>query len=156
MKKRILALLLAFSMMLSLLPVSALADTGGIGSAVYASNGQMPDLVMGSDGKPDVSQIEPDSRGVYQGNGWMYNKTSDALMLNSGKYDFNYTVPRFDGSEHTLSDPHLNCVNVNHIVVQHDATIVGGVFEEKSLLNNGTVKKLSACNIFGRSNRERE
>lgn len=28
MKKRILALLLAFSMMLSLLPVSALADTG--------------------------------------------------------------------------------------------------------------------------------
>ena len=29
MKKRILALLLAFSMMLSLLPVSALADTGG-------------------------------------------------------------------------------------------------------------------------------
>lgn len=30
MKKRILALLLAFSMMLSLLPVSALADTGGV------------------------------------------------------------------------------------------------------------------------------
>lgn len=29
MKKRILALLLALSMMLSLLPVSALADTGG-------------------------------------------------------------------------------------------------------------------------------
>ena len=31
MKKRILALLLAFGMMLSLLPVSALADTGGGG-----------------------------------------------------------------------------------------------------------------------------
>ena len=30
MKKRILALLLAFSMMFSLLPVSALADTGGV------------------------------------------------------------------------------------------------------------------------------
>ena len=30
MKKRILALLLAFSMMLSLLPVSAFADTGGV------------------------------------------------------------------------------------------------------------------------------
>ena len=141
MKKRILALLLAFSMMLSLLPVSALADTGGgIDFAAYASNGSLPDLVMDNDtGKPNVSQIEPDSRGVYQGNGWMYNKTSDALMLNSGKYDFNYTVPRFDGSEHTLSDPHLNCVNVNHIVVQPIATIVGGVFEEKSLLNHGTV-----------------
>ena len=91
-------------------------------------------------GKPDVSQIEPDSRGVYQGNGWMYNKKSDALMLNSGKYDFNYTVPRFDGSEHPLSDPHLNCVNVNYIVVQHDATIVGGMFNGQSLVNHGIVK----------------
>lgn len=44
MKKRILALLLAFSMMLSLLPVSALADTGGIDSAAYASNGLCPTL----------------------------------------------------------------------------------------------------------------
>ena len=141
MKKRILALLLALSMMLSLLPVSALADTGGgIDFAAYASNGSLPDLVMDNDtGKPDLSGITPDSRGVYQGNGWMYNKNSDALMLKSGKYDFNYTVPRFDGSEHTLSDPHLNCVNVNHIVVQPGVTIVGGVFNEQSLLNHGTV-----------------
>ena len=142
MKKRILALLLAFSMMLSLLPVSALADTGGgIGSAVYASNEPLPDLRMNSDGRPDVSQIEPDSRGNYQGNGWMYNKNSDALTLKSGKYDFNYTFPGFRNNEstHDPSDEHLNCVNVNHIVVQPSATIVGGVFEEKSLLNHGTV-----------------
>ena len=90
-------------------------------------------------GRPNVSQITPDSRGVYQGNGWMYNKNSDALMLNSGKYDFNYTVPRFDGSEHYDNCDHLNCVNVNHIVVQPDATIVGGMFNEQSLVNHGTV-----------------
>ena len=90
-------------------------------------------------GKPDLSRITPDSRGVYQGNGWMYNKNSDALMLNSGTYDFNYTVPRFDGSEHYDDCDHLNCVNVNHIVVQHDATIVGGMFNEQSLVNHGTV-----------------
>ena len=112
MKKRILALLLALSMMLSLLPVSALADTGGIDFAAYASNGSLPDLVMDNDtGKPDVSQIEPVSRGVYQGNGWMYNKNSDALMLKSGTYDFNYTSPGYRTGDH------LNCVNVNHIVV---------------------------------------
>ena len=64
-------------------------------------------------------------------------------MLKSGKYDFNYTVPRFDGSEHTLSDPHLNCVNVNHIVVQLDATIVGGMFNGQSLLNNHGIVKNS-------------
>ena len=94
---------------------------------------------MNSKGKPDLSGITPDSRGVYQGNGWMYNKTSDALMLNSGKYDFNYTVPRFDGSEHYDDCDHLNCVNVTHIVVQPDATIVGGMFNEQSLVNHGTV-----------------
>ena len=143
MKKRILALLLAFSMMLSLLPVSALADTGGgIGSAVYASNGlrgEMPDLRMNSTGKPDLSRITPDSRGVYQGNGWKYK--NDTLTLESGKYDFNYTFPGFRNNEstHDPSDEHLNCVNVNHIVVQPSATIVGGMFNEQSLLNHGTV-----------------
>ena len=85
-------------------------------------------------GKPDVSQIEPESRGVYQGNGWMYNENSDALMLKSGTYDFNYTSPGYRTGDH------LNCVNVNHILVQLDATIVGGMFNGQSLLNHGTVK----------------
>lgn len=92
-------------------------------------------------GRPDLSRATQISERVYQGDGWTYNKNSDALTLNSGKYDFNYTFPGFRNNEstHDPSNEHLNCVNVNHIVVQHDATIVGGVFEEKSLLNNGTV-----------------
>ena len=141
MKKRILALLLAFSMMLSLLPVSALADTGGgIDFAAYASNGSLPDLVMDNDtGKPDLSRATKISERVYQGNGWKYDKNSDALTLTSGKYDFNYTFPGFSDSKHFDNCDHLNCVNVNHIVVQPDATIVGGMFNEQSLLNHGTV-----------------
>ena len=147
MKKRILALLLAFSMMLSLLPVSALADTGGgIDFAAYASNGligEMPDLRMNSNGKPDPSRATKISEGVYQGDGWTYEIgiASDTLTLKSGKYDFNYTFPGFRNNEstHDPSDEHLNCVNVVNIVVQQDATIVGGVFEEIKLLNNGTV-----------------
>ena len=90
-------------------------------------------------GKPDLSRITPDSRGVYQGNGWMYNKNSDALMLKSGKYDFNYTFPGFSDSKHYDDCDHLNCVNVNHIAVQPSATIVGGMFNEQSLSNYGTV-----------------
>ena len=95
----------------------------------------MPDLKIGSNGKPDVSQIEPESRGVYQGNGWTYEIgiVSDTLTLESGQYDFNYTSPRYRTGDH------LNCVNVVNIVVQPGATIVGGVFEEIGLLNNGTV-----------------
>ena len=141
MKKRILALLLAFSMMLSLLPVSALADTGGgIDFAAYASNGSLPDLVMDNNtGKPDLSRATQISERVYQGNGWTYDKNSDALMLKSGKYDFNYTFPGFSDSKHYDDCDHLNCVNVNHIVVQPDATIVGGMFNEQSLVNHGTV-----------------
>lgn len=94
---------------------------------------------MGSNGMPDLSGITPVSPGVYQGNGWKYDKNSDALTLTSGKYDFNYTVPRFSDSKHYDNCDHLNCVNVNHIVVQPDATIVGGMFNEQSLLNHGTV-----------------
>ena len=66
MKKRILALLLAFSMMLSLLPVSALADTGGIDSAAYASNGSLPDLVMGNNGMPFEVTL-PNAPSVFMG-----------------------------------------------------------------------------------------
>ena len=103
----------------------------------------MPDLRMNSNGKPDPSRATKISEGVYQGDGWTYEIgiASDTLTLKSGKYDFNYTFPGFRNNEstHDPSDEHLNCVNVVNIVVQQDATIVGGVFEEIGLLNNGTV-----------------
>lgn len=138
MKKRILALLLAFSMMLSLLPVSALADTGGgIGSAVYASNGLrggMPDLVMDNDtGRPKLSGIPQDPEGVYQGNGWTYEIgiASDTLTLKSGSYNFNNTKPTTEDGET------LNLVKCK-VVVESGATITGGWFHQ--MLNYGTVE----------------
>lgn len=133
MKKRILALLLAFSMMLSLLPVSALADTGGgIDFAAYASNGSLPDLVMDSDtGMPDVSKINPNSDGVYQGKDWKYDKNNTTLILESGSYNFNNTKPTTeDGTVLTL----VQCT----VVVKNGATITGGRFH--AMLNHGTVK----------------
>ena len=135
MKKRILALLLAFSMMLSLLPVSALADTGGgIGSAGYASNEPLPDLVMGSNGEPDVSKINPNSEGVYQGNGWTYeiiDRNHTTLTLESGSYNFNNTKPA------TKNGETLNFVQCK-VVVKNGATITGGWFH--AMLNYGTVE----------------
>ena len=90
---------------------------------------------MGSNGKPKLSGIPQDPKGVYEGNGWKYEIgiVSDTLTLESGQYDFNYTSPRYRTGDQ------LNCVNVVNIVVQPGATIVGGVFEEIKLLNNGTV-----------------
>lgn len=50
MKKRILSLVLALSMMISLFPVSALAQTTGGGSAVLAEeNGEDIDAANGAD-----------------------------------------------------------------------------------------------------------
>ena len=137
MKKRILALLLALSMMLSLLPVSALADTGGgIDSAVYASNGlrgEMPDLRMNSNGKPDPSRATKISEGVYQGDGWTYEIgiVSDTLTLETGIYDFNNTKP-------TTKDGKVLKLVQCKVVVKNGATITGGWFHQ--MLNYGTVE----------------
>ena len=96
---------------------------------------------MNSNGKPDPSRATKISEGVYQGDGWTYEIgiASDTLTLESGKYDFNYTFPGFSDSRHFDDCDHLNDVNVNNIVVQPGATIVGGMFKEIRLLNYGTV-----------------
>ena len=130
MKKRILALLLAFSMMLSLLPVSALADTGGgIDFAAYASNEPLPDLVMGSNGMPDLSGITPVLKDVYQGNGWKYE--NGTLTLESGSYDFFTTKP-------TTKNGKVLALVECKVVVEDGATITGGRFH--AMFNYGTVE----------------
>ena len=138
MKKRILALLLAFSMMLSLLPVSALADTGGgIDSAVYASNGSLPDLVMTTDGIPDTSNAASrteDNKTIWYGTDWTYeiiDKSHSTLTLKSGSYNFNNTKPTTEDGE-TLKL--VKC----KVVVESGATITGGWFRQ--MLNYGTVE----------------
>ena len=152
MKKRILALLLAFSMMLSLLPVSALADTGGgIDFAAYASNGLIggtPDLVMDNDGRPDLSSATQDSEGVYQGNGWRYvpqdsaRKDKDTLYL--------------DGASFNLSGASIWC----NVVVSPRTTVENARFNYHgnpsgfpSVTNNGILQSCMfiECNITNNS-----
>ena len=82
-------------------------------------------------GKPDVSQIEPDSEGVYQGKDWKYDKNNTTLILESGSYNFNNTKPTTeDGTVLTL----VQCT----VVVKNGATITGGRFH--AMLNYGTVE----------------
>ena len=89
---------------------------------------------MGSTGKPDVSQIEPDSEGVYQGNGWKYeiiDNNHSTLTLETGTYDFNNTKPT------TKNGDVLKLVDCK-VVVKSGATITGGWFRQ--MLNYGTVE----------------
>lgn len=76
MKKRILSLILALSMVLSVLPLGAFAE------------GFTQDLVM-QNGYP-VGSI---------GDGWWYR--NDTLYLNDGEYDFRYTNPKTMTGRHT-------------------------------------------------------
>ena len=138
MKKRILALLLALSMMLSLLPVSALADTGGgIDFAAYASNGSLPDLVMTTGGIPDTSNAAfrtEDNKTIWYGTDWTYeiiDKSHSTLTLKSGSYDFTNTKPITKGGDALTF---VQC----EVVVEKEATITGGWFH--AMLNYGTVE----------------
>ena len=125
MKKRILALLLAFSM------------GGGIGSAGYASNEPLPDLVMGNNGIPDTSNAASrteDNKTIWYGTDWTYD--GDTLTLKSGNYDFSYTYPK--NSTGTRHSNHVKC----NVVVNKGAAITGGILDGDSLTNSGTVKDI--------------
>ena len=162
MKKRILALLLAFSMMLSLLPVSALADTGGgIGSAVYASNEPLPDLVMDNDtGRPDLSGITPVSEGVYQGNGWRYvpqdsaRKDKDTLYLDGASFNLsgasiwcNVVVSPRTTVENARFNYHGNPSGFPSVT--NNGILQSCMFIECYITNNATIQKstIEDCSI---------
>ena len=110
MKKRILSLVLALSMMISLFPVSALAQTPGGGTAVLAEeNGEDIDAANGA----DVTTIQIDSNGEpvgddgANGKNWEYDSN---LMLKKGTYTFSAPV---------------TC----GVIIYNGATVVGGTFE---------------------------
>ena len=110
MKKRILSLVLALSMMISLFPVSALAQTPGGGTAVPAEeNGEDIDAANGA----DVATIQIDSNGKPVGDdganseNWEYDSN---LMLKKGTYTFSAPV---------------TC----GVIIYNGATVVGGTFE---------------------------
>ena len=116
MKKRILSLILALSMVLSVLPLGAFAAA------------PFPELVMGANGLPTCSN------GTI-GNGWRYR--NDTLYLNDGTYDFSSTHPK--GGGETTTTPVL-C----EIEIESGANITGGIFENevrnKGKISGGTFK----------------
>ena len=130
MKKRIIGLLLALSMMISLVPVSALANTGGgIDPAAYASNEPLPDLVMNSaTGLPMAES----------GNGWTYS--GGKLTLTSGEWNFSYTHPA-NGAGETLSE--VKCI----VQINEGATVKGGTFTK--VVNNGVNDRENNVSVKG-------
>ena len=112
MKKRILSLILALSMVLSVLPLGAFAAD------------PLPELVMGATGYPVCSN-------GTTGDGWEYK--GGTLILKSGSYDFNYFYPKTNGGGVTEQTVHCE------IKLEQDATITGGDFGANVTNDKGTI-----------------
>ena len=145
MKKRILSLVLALSMMISLFPVSALAQTPGGGTAVLAeerdTNGYITTLEMNADGTPVTDRRKPIIAGDiptiigYEGDGWQYRNGGylpPTLTLTSGEWDFTHTKPA-DSSSSALNS--VTC----EVSIDNGATVKGGKFTTH-VYNAGTIQ----------------
>ena len=92
MKKRIVSMILALSMMLSILPVSAFADAGaGLSSAAeetnsitYSSENEHEDVGTNSETNNQVVKIKIDTDGLPKaatGTGWSYDDATKSLTI---------------------------------------------------------------------------
>ena len=104
MKKRIVSMILALSMMLSILPVSAFADAGaGLSSAAaeetnsitYSSENEYEDVGKNSETKNQVVKIETGTNGLPKaasGTGWSFDETTGLTITGTGSEDTEYIL----------------------------------------------------------------
>lgn len=154
MKKRILSLILALSMMLSVLPLGAFAE------------GSNQELVM-EGGFPVGSN---NGTTPCKGNGWTYSKKDTSnpkgkLTLTDGTYDFSYTYPQ--NSNGAGAEP-VACAVETQLrvkitggtfegeVINNDLGVIsGGTFHEKvsnynGMITGGTFKSSVTSEDYGR------
>lgn len=134
MKKRILSLILALSMVLSVLPLGAFAE---------GSNG---DLVIGSDGYPVGSNGGKD---FCSGNNWEYSNYKGTLHLSAGTFDLSTTEPvkcKIQSRAKITGGTFNEAVKIiaatitkgifNGTVYNSDGTISGGAFQSTGSVTN--------------------
>lgn len=127
MKKRLLSLLVAISMVLTFLPVSALTAA----AAEDSSNGE---LKIGQNCYPVLDNIPHQTvngHDIYTGDGWTYDADENCKILTlcpnaPTSYDF-FVI-------HTGYSNTTNC----NLIIGKKATVTNGYFEA-SVTNNGTI-----------------
>ena len=104
MKKRIVSMILALSMVLSILPVSAFADAGaGLSSAAaeetnsitYSSENEYEDVGTNSETKNQVVKIKIGTNGLPKaasGTGWSFDETTGLTITGTGSEDTEYIL----------------------------------------------------------------
>ena len=162
MKKRIVSMILALSMMLSILPVSAFADAGaGLSSAVeetnsiaYSSENEHEAVGTNSETNNQVVKIKVGTDGLPKaaaGTGWNYDVTTGLTITGTGNGDIEYildgtvscnvTVKNVSGSIVYLMDGTVT----GTLLIEADDTygiygvyVLGGRYANVEL-NNGTI-----------------
>ena len=143
MKKRILSLILALSMVLSVFPLGAFAE------------GSTQDLTIGSDGYPVGSEGgSKDCNGGGNGNDWEYYSKSRILCLNGGTFDLSTTEPvkceihsfaiitggTFNGAVYNLTETISGGIFNGTVTNDPTGKISGGTFQSTgSVENKGTI-----------------
>ena len=136
MKKRIVSMILALSMMLSILPVSAFADAGaGLSSAAaeetnsitYSSQSDYEDVGTNAETQNQVVKIKIGTNGLPKaasGTGWSFDETTGLTITGTGSEDTEYIL---DG---TVSC-NVTVKNANsHKVYLLDGTVTGTLLIE--------------------------
>ncbi len=121
MKKRLLSLLVAISMVLTFLPVSAL-------TAAADGNGSSAKLEIAQGGYPEGSHSGSTS---CSGNGWSYESSTKTLTLRPS------TPTNYDFSNNGIHTGLGNNTDCNLIIGQH-ATVTDGSFRG-AVTNHGTI-----------------
>ena len=143
MKKRIVSMILALSMVLSILPVSAFADAGTSAAAAETTaagtneetTNSVVTIKIGADGLPEKQS----------GTGWSYDSSNNWLTITgvenakteyilSGEYNWNVAITN-SGNEVYLRD---GVVKGQLWVGNRNACVLGGSYAE-AVLENGTI-----------------
>lgn len=144
MKKRIVSMILALSMVLSILPVSAFADAGTSAAAAETTaagtneetTNPVVTIKIGADGLPEEQS----------GTGWSYDSSNNWLaitgvenakteyILSGNKYNWNVAITN-SGNEVYLLD---GVVKGQLWVGNRNACVLGGRYAE-AVLENGTI-----------------
>ena len=160
MKKRIVSMILALSMMLSILPVSAFADAGaGFSSAVaeetnsitYGSVGEHEDVGRNSETNNQVVKIKTGANGLPKaasGTGWSYDETAGLTITGvknrtteyvlDGTVSCNVTVKNVTDAVVYLLDGTVTGTLLIDADNMYGVYVLDGSYAE-AVLNNGTI-----------------
>ena len=170
MKKRIVSMILALSMMLSILPVSAFADAGAglsstaeeTNSITYSSENEHEAVGTNSETKNQVVKVKIGTNGLPKaasGTGWSYDETTGLTITGTGNGDIEYildgtvscnvTVKNVSGSVVYLMDGTVTgtlLIEADNAYGTYGVYVLGGSYADVQLnlgtIDGGTYDKL--------------